>query len=319
MDVDARTISKRQDLQGSKFEQALDVAACIVRDGAGRVLMAERRADQLSAGHWELPGGKLEPGETAAAAAARELFEETGLKADGLKPFATYCHRFPTRRVNLTIFEVSHWQGIPAGREHQRVDWVDPSAPHLSPLLPSNIKALQLLSLPRVVLGTLAPCCNTPIWAQSVVKTAQTLGAGAILLTDQNLIAAQRASLARRLASQSARSGLPLWVEDGGAPQQAALQVVSDRSLLPASSSSSTIYGLIERDVLRLVKELTPQADFFIVPLPKVEDDTRGAWQAFATLTATAATPVYAMIPDDPAAQAAVIAAGGSGVCIAAQ
>lgn len=49
------------------------------------VLLVER-SKPPRAGLWSLPGGHIEPGETAAAAAARELHEETGLAAtvDGL-------------------------------------------------------------------------------------------------------------------------------------------------------------------------------------------------------------------------------------------
>ena len=45
----------------------------------GRVLIAERGGGP-SRGTWSLPGGKIEPGETAMAAAAREIREETGLE-----------------------------------------------------------------------------------------------------------------------------------------------------------------------------------------------------------------------------------------------
>jgi 8-oxo-dGTP diphosphatase len=41
-----------------------------------------RRAKALGKGYWSLPGGKIEVGETAQAAAQRELFEETGVQAD---------------------------------------------------------------------------------------------------------------------------------------------------------------------------------------------------------------------------------------------
>jgi ADP-ribose pyrophosphatase YjhB (NUDIX family) len=44
------------------------------------VLLVER-AKPPRAGLWSLPGGHVEPGETAAAAALRELHEETGLRA----------------------------------------------------------------------------------------------------------------------------------------------------------------------------------------------------------------------------------------------
>ncbi len=57
----------------------LGASACVFRDG--RVLIVQRAkppAERL----WSLPGGHVEPGETALAAARRELGEETGIAAD---------------------------------------------------------------------------------------------------------------------------------------------------------------------------------------------------------------------------------------------
>ena len=57
----------------------LVVAALILR---GReVLICQRRADQPMALKWEFPGGKMEPGESAEQALARELDEELGIDA----------------------------------------------------------------------------------------------------------------------------------------------------------------------------------------------------------------------------------------------
>ncbi|XQZ55867.1 NUDIX domain-containing protein [Paracoccus yeei] len=49
-------------------------------DHGPRVLLVQRR-NPPDAGLWGFPGGHVEPGETALAAAARELHEETGLTA----------------------------------------------------------------------------------------------------------------------------------------------------------------------------------------------------------------------------------------------
>src|SRR2546423_1245303 len=54
-------------------------SAAIFRDGA--VLLIERAKGALK-GRWSLPGGHIEPGETAQAAAIREVCEETGVEAD---------------------------------------------------------------------------------------------------------------------------------------------------------------------------------------------------------------------------------------------
>jgi 8-oxo-dGTP pyrophosphatase MutT (NUDIX family) len=55
--------------------ELLPAAYAIVRDGLGRVLLVRRTDD----GYWELPGGRIELGESASAAAAREVAEEAGV------------------------------------------------------------------------------------------------------------------------------------------------------------------------------------------------------------------------------------------------
>jgi 8-oxo-dGTP diphosphatase len=121
---------------------------CAVQKSDGRVLLAERTSRQVAAGFWELPGGKIEPGETPQQAAARELLEETGLTPVGLTPWLSYEHQFPAKRLRLHFFRAQGWQGSPHGREGQRLAWVNPGAPHIRPVLPSNDRALFALSLP---------------------------------------------------------------------------------------------------------------------------------------------------------------------------
>jgi 8-oxo-dGTP diphosphatase len=53
----------------------------VVRDDSGRILVV-RRARPPSQGLWSIPGGRVEPGETLAEAARREVREETGLDVD---------------------------------------------------------------------------------------------------------------------------------------------------------------------------------------------------------------------------------------------
>ena len=59
----------------------VECAGAVVRDAEGRLLLI-RRGHPPAEGMWSLPGGRIEPGETAAEAAAREVLEETGLEVE---------------------------------------------------------------------------------------------------------------------------------------------------------------------------------------------------------------------------------------------
>ncbi len=128
----------------------VDVAVSVVQAPDGRVLMAERTATQISPGFWELPGGKIDPGETAPQAAARELAEEIGITALSLRPLISYRHAFRLRDIRLFFFRVERWSGVQHGREGQRLAWVDPAHPSVTPILPSNERILAALGLPAI-------------------------------------------------------------------------------------------------------------------------------------------------------------------------
>jgi 8-oxo-dGTP diphosphatase len=179
----------------------IDVAVCIVQTPDGRVLLAERTPRQVSAGFWEIPGGKIEPGETPAAAAARELQEETGLRPIGLTPWMTYEHRFPAKRVRLHFFRAQGWEGTPRGREGQRIAWADPHAPHVGPVLPSNDRALFALALPPIYMVADVGAQGSPDDILADLQTGLSDGARLIRVRLSATSPGQAASLLARIAA----------------------------------------------------------------------------------------------------------------------
>ncbi|WP_428032351.1 NUDIX hydrolase [Ancylobacter sp.] len=130
----------------------LATSAAVFRDG--RVLLA-RRGREPSRGLWTLPGGRVEPGETLAAAAAREVMEEVGVTCHvlGVAGALDILQRDPAGALVGHFVVVSHaarWVGgEPAiGPEAEEVGWFLPAAlpPETTEGLAGIVEAAYLLA-----------------------------------------------------------------------------------------------------------------------------------------------------------------------------
>jgi 8-oxo-dGTP diphosphatase len=104
------------------------VAACVLLDDAGRILIAKRPAGRALAGLWEFPGGKVEQGELPEQALARELAEELGIEvaAADLSPLTFVSHSYPDFHLLMPLYLCRHWQGALTAHEGQDFAWVRP-------------------------------------------------------------------------------------------------------------------------------------------------------------------------------------------------
>ncbi len=119
------------------------VSAVVFRDDDGRVLTVRKAGTQ----RFMLPGGKREPGETAAQTAIRECSEELGLTLDParLTPLGVFlgdAANEPGRSLHSSVF-THPLEGAPtAAAEIAELRWLDPTQPlpdDLAPMLEHHV------------------------------------------------------------------------------------------------------------------------------------------------------------------------------------
>jgi 8-oxo-dGTP pyrophosphatase MutT (NUDIX family) len=137
-----------------------EVAVFVSRKGGAEVLILRRSA--LQGGYWHVVAGGVETGETATAAAERELSEETGLVAtveagvevvEYVDPRTKEPAAQPPKReasvaqVNVTCFHVTapdDWEPT-LDWEHDDHRWCDPGEAHTAIRWPATADALRKL------------------------------------------------------------------------------------------------------------------------------------------------------------------------------
>jgi len=102
--------------------QLLVVAALIEQEG--RVLVAQRRADQSQPLVWEFPGGKVEPGESPSQALVREIQEELACSIEVGAVVEVVFFAYDAFDLIMPVYRATIRAGVPLARQVAAVAWV---------------------------------------------------------------------------------------------------------------------------------------------------------------------------------------------------
>ena len=81
----------------------IELAGCVIRNTDGEILLLHRNTEKLR--QWELPGGKLDPGEDAEEAAVREIKEELGVDVSVIRRLGAAAFLLEGKDWHYTWFE----------------------------------------------------------------------------------------------------------------------------------------------------------------------------------------------------------------------
>jgi 8-oxo-dGTP diphosphatase len=310
-------------------EKIIDVAVGVLLRPDGTVLLGNRPADKPWPGWWELPGGKLEPGESVLQALARELKEEIGITVTQATPWVTYVHQYPTTTVRLAFCRVTGWTGEPQGLEGQLLRWVPiDSAQDVPQLLPATYPPLRWLQLPDVY--AISSVGSPEQLPQFLKKLDQGLAAGIKLFqwrepswpggpAQPDLHQALNTVLARCHAAGAQMLVNSLhpeawWHQADGVHLRS--QDAAHLTNRPALDKGKRV-GVSTHNLAELTHARALEADFAVLgpvlPTASHPGHPGIGWDTFAQLNAQAGLPVFALGGQSAATLARAQSVGGHG------
>jgi 8-oxo-dGTP diphosphatase len=272
----------------------IEVAAAVIERPDGRFLLAQRPPGKVYAGYWEFPGGKVEAGEPAEQALARELHEELGIDVRAAYPWITREYIYPHGHVRLNFFRVLDWTGEPHPREDQAIAWQALDAPMVAPMLPANAPVLASLALPHEYAVTDAAGMGT---ARMLAALERRLGQGLRLLQvrepgleprSRELFTAQALGLAKRYGCK-ALTKAPTPGADGVHYTAAELMRLERRPESGLAAASCHTRAELER-------AMALGLDFAVLgPVVQKAGGEPLGWERFAALVRGTSIPVFAI------------------------
>jgi 8-oxo-dGTP diphosphatase len=279
-----------------------EVAAAVLTQPDGRVLLAQRPSGKPYAGYWEFPGGKVEPGESLEAALARELHEELGIVVTRACRWITRVFEYPHAIVRLNFFRVFDWQGEPHPHEGQVFSWQQPDAVEVTPLLPANFPILKALSLPPLLGITHAESLGVDTFLARL-DIALANGLRLIQLRDKTLPEYARLGLARETVRRAHRYGARVLVNGDSALARAAgadgVHLDSTAAAKRTARPDCGWVGVSCHDAAELAHAAAIEADFALLSpvLPTLTHPGAATlgWDTFSALAAASPIPVYGL------------------------
>jgi A/G-specific adenine glycosylase len=121
------------------------VGAAVVRNRNGKILVAQRRDDQMLGGLWEFPGGKIESHETIEEGVMRELNEELGISISVEEKIIIVKHAYSHFTMEMHTFWARIKSGLPVAIECQDVRWMDLNGLRELPFSKADLKVIEAL------------------------------------------------------------------------------------------------------------------------------------------------------------------------------
>lgn len=299
----------------------IDVAAGVLTDVHGRVLLMRRLPGTHLAGTWEFPGGKRKTGETIEQALARELREELGIEARAFAPLISLPWIYPEKTIRLHALRVPRWHGEPRAREGHPLRWSRIGDIDAAAMPPADRPILAALRLPPLYAITPSDADPAELPARIGVAfgSADTLlqlrlagiDRNALCKAVQSLLASVPAIERRLLINGDIELARELGV---GAHLRAAQLFELNQRALPCDVwMGASCHNLKELD-----RAAEIGADFATLsPIHATASHPHApplGWRRFARLVADAQLPVYALGGVGPDDLARAWAAGAQGV-----
>ncbi len=280
------------------------MAAGVICNARGEILVARRFEHAHQGGRWEFPGGKLEPGEDVRAGLARELDEELGISLDSARPLIRVRHDYPDRAVLLDVWRVTGWQGRVHSREGQALRWLGADA-FTGLLMPAaDVPVVKALRLPDCYLVTPSPGSDRGIFLAALSASIDA-GVELVSLRAKELPAASLVSLCRQAAGICRARGARLLINADPALLAAsgADGIHLDSARLMATTSrpvpAGVWLGASCHDARQLTRAVRIDADFAVLsPVAATRSHTRATplgWQQFEALVEEVNLPVFAL------------------------